>query len=328
MKKALFWRTEGEKVRCELCPHYCLIAEGKVGRCRVRMNEGGVLRPTNYGKVASVALDPVEKKPLYHFHPGKPILSLGTNGCNLACKFCQNWELAESKASTDDIQPADVPALAKRGRSFGVAYTYNEPFVWYEFVLDTARLCHALDLKNVLVTNGFVNREPLEELLPFIDAMNIDIKSVRQKFHDDLTGGKVEPVLETCRLAARTTHVEITNLVIPGYNDSPDEFEELARWIKENLGPDTPAHLSAYVPRHRLRAAPTPMATLLSAKDIFDRHLHYVYLGNVASDVGSDTTCPNCGSLLVERVSYHARIVGLDGTACAACGNDAHIIMD
>lgn len=328
MREALFWRNEGDRVRCELCPHYCLIAEGKTGICRVRMNDGGKLRSLNYGKVASVALDPIEKKPLYHFHPGRPILSLGTNGCNFACRFCQNWELAEAKASLDDIQPADVPALAKRGRSFGVAYTYNEPFVWYEFVLDTARLCKAVGLKNVLVTNGFVNSEPLEELLPFIDALNIDIKSLRQNFHDDLTHGKVEPVLETCRRASRSTHVEITNLIIPGHNDTDAQFEELAVWIDRNLGADTPVHLSAYLPRHRLEAPPTPAATLMRARALFSKHLKYVYLGNVATNVGADTFCPRCGNLAVERVAMNARIVGLDGTRCSKCGTDIHIIVD
>ncbi len=328
MREALFWRKEGDRVRCELCPHYCLISGGKVGRCRVRMNDEGVLRSLNYGKVASVALDPIEKKPLYHFHPGKPILSLGTNGCNFACEFCQNWELANAKASLDDIQPADVPALAKRGRSFGVAYTYNEPFVWYEFVLDTARLCRAVGLKNVLVTNGFVNAEPLEELVPFIDAMNIDIKSVRQKFHDELTHGKVEPVLETCRRAARSCHVEITNLIIPGHNDSQEEFEELASWIARNLGDETPVHLSAYMPRHRLEAPPTSASTLLEARSVFINHLRYVYLGNVATEIGSDTVCPSCGNLAIERVGMHARMVSLDDTRCGKCGSDLHIMMD
>jgi len=327
MKEALFWRKEGERVRCELCPHYCLIPDGKTGRCRVRMNEGGILYSINYGKVVSVALDPIEKKPLYHFHPGKAILSLGTNGCNFGCRFCQNWELAEARMPTDDIHPADVPALVKRARSFGVAYTYNEPFMWYEFVLETARLCHALGLKNVLVTNGYVNHEPLEEILPYIDALNIDIKSMRQDFHDKLTGGKVDPVLETCRRAVKDAHVEVTNLIIPGYNDSPDQFEELANWVADNLGADVPAHLSAYFPRHKMTEPPTPLSTLSAAKSILDRRLHFVYIGNAASPEGSDTKCPKCGNLLVERVGYHSRVVGLEGTICANCKSDSHIIL-
>jgi len=327
MKEALFWKVEGEKVRCELCPHYCLIPNGSVGRCRVRRNEGGVLYSLNYGKVASVALDPVEKKPLYHFHPGQPILSLGTIGCNFACKFCQNWELAEGKAPVDDIRSSDVPALAKRARSFGVAYTYNEPFIWYEFVLETARLCHALGLKNVLVTNGFVNAEPLDELLPFIDALNIDIKGMRQEFHDELTGGKIEPVLETCRRANSKAHVEITNLVIPGYNDSAEDFEELGAWVAANLGKDTPMHVSAYFPRHHLNAPPTPLSTLQAAKKALNKHLNYVYIGNAPSAEGSDTYCPNCGNVLVERVGYHARVVGLTDTRCAKCQTPIHIIV-
>lgn len=328
MREALFWRSEGDRVRCELCPHYCLIAEGKTGFCRVRTNDGGVLRSLNYGKVASVALDPIEKKPLYHFHPGRTILSLGTIGCNFACEFCQNWELASARASTDDIKPSDVPALAKRGRSSAVAYTYNEPFVWYEFILDTARICHALGLKNVLVTNGFVNAEPLEEILPFIDALNIDIKSVRQDFHDELTHGKVEPVLETCRQASRSAHVEVTNLVIPGYNDTHEHFEELALWVETNLGAETPVHLSGYFPKHNLSVPPTPAATLVEGRNILSKRLTYVYLGNVAGGTGADTFCPQCGNLLVERVAMHGRILGLAGTRCSACGADAHIIVD
>lgn len=328
MKEALFWRTEGERVRCELCPHYCLIPEAKVGRCRVRRNDGGALYSLNYGKVTSVALDPVEKKPLYHFHPGEAILSIGSLGCNFACKFCQNWELAEGKAPADDIRASDVPALVKRAKSFGVAYTYNEPSIWYEFVLETARLCHAVGLKNVLVTNGFINAQPLDELLPFIDALNIDIKSMRQEFHDELTGGKVEPILETCVRANAKAHVEITNLVIPGYNDAPDDFEELASWIESNLGKDTPTHLSAYFPRHHLNAPPTPTSTLLDAKTILDKHLRYVYVGNAPSTEGSDTFCPNCHNLLVERVGFHARTVGLEDTRCAKCKTPIHIIID
>lgn len=327
MKEALFWRKEGEKVRCELCPHFCLILEGKAGRCRVRKSEGGRLISCNYGKVVSVALDPIEKKPLYHFHPGETILSIGTNGCNFACKFCQNWELAEAKAPAEDIKASDVPALVKRARSFGVAYTYNEPFVWYEFVLDAARLCHTLGIKNVLVTNGFVNPEPLEELLPYIDALNIDIKSIRQAFHDKLTGGKVEPVLDAARRANKKAHVEITNLIIPGYNDSPDQFEELARWIAENLGPETPTHLSAYFPRHKLDAPPTPLATLVAAKAVFDRFLSYVYVGNAPTSEGTDTLCPTCGNVIVERLGFGARVKGLKGTRCAECGRDIHIIL-
>ena len=328
MKQALFWRKQEDgRIRCELCPHYCAIPEGKTGRCRVRANQDGTLVSLNYGKVASVALDPVEKKPLYHFHPGKVIPSIGTNGCNFGCKFCQNWELAEAKAAVDDIQVSDVPAYIERARSFGVAYTYNEPFVWYEFVLDSARLCRALGFKNVLVTNGYVNPEPLKELMPFVDALNIDIKSLEQDFHDKLTGGRTEPVLETCKIAAETAHVEITHLVIPGYNDTAPQFEKLAAWIAENLGEFTPTHLSAYSPRHKLDAPPTPLSTLQMAKKIFDARLKFVYLGNAPTTEGADTHCVTCGNVLIERVGFHARLVGLEGTRCARCGGDSHIIL-
>jgi pyruvate formate lyase activating enzyme len=328
MKEALFWRkAEDGRLRCELCPHFCMIPEGKTGRCRVRTNEGDKLLSLNYGKVASVALDPVEKKPLYHFHPGKAILSIGTNGCNFACKFCQNWELAEAKAPVDDIQASAVPALVKRARSFGVAYTYNEPFMWYEFVLDSARLCKALGYKNVLVTNGFVNPQPLEELLPFIDAFNIDIKSIDQPFHDELTGGRVEPILETCKRAAKSAHVEITHLVIPGYNDKDDQFDKTAAWIAKNLGEFTPTHLSAYFPHRKFTAPPTPLSTIQAAKKIFDQHLKFVYIGNVPSSEGADTHCVTCGKVLVERLGFHARLVGIEDTRCANCGAETHIIL-
>lgn len=328
MKEALFWRVEGDRVRCELCPHYCLIPSGGVGRCRVRRNDGGVLQSLNYGKVTSVALDPIEKKPLYHFHPGQAILSLGSFGCNFACKFCQNWPLAEGKAPADDIHTADVPALAKRARSFGVAYTYNEPSIWYEFVLESARLCKTVGLKNVLVTNGYINAQPLEELLPFIDALNVDIKTMRQEFHDQLTGGKTEPVLETCKRAKARAHVEITNLIVPGYNDSAQDFEDLGSWVSENLGRDTPVHVSAYFPKHKLQVPPTPLSTVRAAKHVLDRYLDFVYMGNVSTDEASDTRCPQCGSVLIERVGHHARIVGLAGTRCANCQTGIHIILE
>ncbi len=328
MKEALFWHAEGARVRCELCPHDCLIPDQGVGRCRVRQNEGGVLYSLNYGKVTSVALDPIEKKPLYHFHPGKPILSLGSFGCNFACKFCQNWPLVEGKAPADDIKATDVPALAKRARSFGVAYTYNEPTIWYEFVLESARLCKTVGLKNVLVTNGFINAQPLDELLPYIDALNIDIKTMRQTFHDKLTGGSSEPVFETCRRAKARAHVEVTNLIIPGYNDTVEDFEDLGSWVAENLGRETPLHVSAYFPRHKLSAPPTSLSTISTARQVLTRYLDYVYMGNVPSGEGSDTVCPQCGNLLVERVNYHSRIVGLEGTRCARCQTGAHIITD
>ncbi len=281
-KEALYYERLNEKVKCLLCPQNCIIGEGRAGFCKVRKNKEGKLYSLIYGQTTSVALDPVEKKPLYHFHPGEFILSLGTKGCNLACDFCQNWSISQdANCVTESITPEEVIKKAKETKSFGIAYTYNEPFIWYEFVLDTAKLAHKEGLKNCLVTNGFINKRPLEEILPFIDAMNIDLKSMDDSFYKKYCKGRVEPVLEAIKLAAKSTHVEITNLIIPGLNDSDDNFIELVDWIVENLGKETPLHFSRYFPCYKVNIPPTPVETLERAYKIAKPKLKYVYLGNI-----------------------------------------------
>jgi len=329
LKEAMHWeKIEGDRVHCKLCPHNCIIADGKRGMCRVRKNEGGTLYSIIYGRVTSVAMDPIEKKPLFHFHPGSAILSLGTMGCNFACKFCQNYTIAQMEAPTRPLSPDEAVQAAGERDSIGIAYTYNEPFIWYEYVYDTARLARENGLKNVLVTNGYVQQEPLNELLPYIDALNIDIKSMRPDFYTNICRGTMDPVLETAKTAVKQALVEITNLVIPGYNDTDDEFETLASWAAENLGRGTPAHISAYFPCYKLQAKPTPLSTLERACNIFRKHLDYVYLGNVASHKGADTSCASCGALLVERTGYSTKVIGLAaGGACAKCGAENNIVM-
>jgi len=282
-KEALFYKNIGNTtLQCCLCPQYCSIKDGNAGFCGVRRNYGGKLYAINYGEISSLALDPIEKKPLYRYHSGEYILSVGTVGCNLSCQFCQNWNISRDvSAPTDSIRPEDLIARAMDLNSFGIAYTYNEPFIWYEFVYEAAQLAVESGLENVLVTNGFVNKEPLEKILPLISAMNIDIKSIEDDFYMNTCSGRVAPVLEAVKLAARSTHVELTNLVIPTLNDKDENFEKLTDWIYDNLGKDVPLHFSRYFPSYKMTLPPTPESTLIRAKEIAERKLRYVYLGNV-----------------------------------------------
>jgi len=320
-------KLEDGRVRCVLCPHACVIKPGGAGICRQRRNDSGTLVSRIYGRVTSVSMDPIEKKPLYHFHPGKEILSLGTNGCNFACLFCQNWTISQADGRASPMSPEQAVRTALDNDSFGIAYTYNEPLIWYEFVLDTSKLAREQGLKNVLVTNGFIQPEPFRELMPFIDALNIDVKSIRDEFYREICKGRLAPVLETAMTAKKATHVEVTNLVIPTHNDSNEDLAALANWIRDHLGADTPTHLSAYFPRHRLNAPPTPLETLERAQDIFEERLDHVYLGNVATGRGADTACRNCGTAVIRRRGYSTQVVALDGNACARCGEKLNIVV-
>jgi len=283
VKEALYYeKLDKQKVHCRLCPHNCVIQDGSRGACGVRIDQGGTLFTEIYGKATSIALDPIEKKPLYHYHPGEYILSIGTKGCNLHCDFCQNWQISQDiNVPTQDITSEEIIKKAKAERSFGIAYTYNEPFIWYEFVLDTAKRAKKAGLENVLVTNGFVNMEPLKEMLPFIGAMNIDLKSFNGDFYKKICKGRLEPVLETIKTASKACHVELTTLLIPGENDSEDELKKMVDWVYENTGPETPLHFSRYFPCYKMRIPPTPIESLERAERIAKEKLKYVYLGNV-----------------------------------------------
>ncbi|KPJ74069.1 MAG: radical SAM protein [Planctomycetes bacterium DG_20] len=329
MHEAMYYeKRQGGSVQCHLCPHHCLIKPDERGRCRARENQGGTLFSLNYGRATSVAMDPIEKKPLYHFYPGTDILSLGTFGCNFQCPYCQNWQISQGTPMSQEITSDQAVALARQRRSIGIAYTYNEPIIWYEFVLHTARKAAAQGLKNVLVTNGFIEQEPLRELLPVIDALNVDVKSGSPAFYRELCKGRLEPVLAAVETAAQEAHVEVTTLVIPGQNDSDEDLEAVARWVSEHVGRHVPAHLSAYTPRYRFTAPPTPLQTLQRAYDLFARHLDYVYLGNVMARDGSDTRCPGCGAVLIRRSGYHVEMVGLDGARCRACGRPCPVVLE
>jgi len=327
VKEALFWELTAEgKVRCRLCPHECRIDRGRSGICGVRRNVEGKLYAASYAAVTSEAMDPIEKKPLYHFHPGTSFYSIGSYGCNFKCPFCQNWRISQQEAPTRRLTPEEAVKTALEHGAAGIAYTYNEPMIWAEYVLDTAAAAHEAGLVNVMVTNGFVNPQPLEAVLEHVDALNIDLKAFTEDFYTRLCKGRLAPVLAAAELAASRAHVELTNLVIPGENDSAEQFDAMAQWVAEKLGPATPVHLSAYIPRYRFTAPPTDVETLLRAKSIFDDYLQYVYLGNVISQVGSDTFCTGCGALLISRAGYAVRITGLTGPKCAACGADNNIV--
>ncbi len=334
MHKARFYEKDKQgAIRCLLCPQRCSIEEGAVGLCGVRRVVEGELISSNYGLCAAAHWDPIEKKPLYHFFPGRSILSLGTLGCNLACRFCQNWTLARSNpqagTSGRHLSPGQVLEMLQREGSpeevLGVAYTYNEPTVWYEFVFDTARLIREHGYRNVMVTNGFINRDALKELLPLIDAFNIDVKAFSDSFYRQHCRGMRRPVLQTVELAASRSHVEITCLLIPTLNDDPGELALLCDWIA-GINPNIPLHFSRYFPQHRLTLPPTPLETLKQAQEIALRKLRYVYLGNVELPGSSDTCCPNCGAVLIRRRGYQTQLSGLTGNRCRHCRTALHIV--
>ena len=282
MHTAKYWQASGNDVRCNLCPHFCVIQPGRTGRCRVRLNEGGALFSHNYGEVTSIALDPIEKKPLYHFFPGQMILSVGTWGCNLHCQFCQNWQIAHGDPAFVATSPGKLAELAEEQGplNIGVAFTYSEPVVWFEYVCDAAVAVRKRGLKNVLVTNGFINPEPFAELLPLMDAMNIDLKSFREPFYQDICGGELAAVKRTIVTAAASCHVEVTTLLIPGLNDGDEEIIELARWLA-SINPAIPLHLSRYFPRYQFELPATPVERLLRARGLAEQYLDNVYVGNI-----------------------------------------------
>ncbi|WP_372641612.1 AmmeMemoRadiSam system radical SAM enzyme [Ancylomarina sp.] len=326
MERALYYESlSDQRVRCTLCPHSCFISEGLRGICHVRMNRDGILFTDVDGRYSVINMDPIEKKPLYHFFPGSSVLSLGTKGCNMRCKFCQNHEISQAI-------PGDYPymrvfsdegilEIARESNScIGIAYTYNEPTVFFESMIVLARKAKLNDLKNVMVTNGYINPDPLDELLEYMDAFNIDLKAFRRGFYKKYTHSQLDPVLEslkTVRLSGR--HLEITHLVIPGLNSKDKEFEELVTWVAGELGPDTVLHLSRFFPAYQLIIDPTPIDLLYRFYDIAKEHLNYVYLGNVNTRFGNDTSCHHCGQDLVRRFNYMVEVIGLEKGHCSAC---------
>lgn len=324
LHEAMFWHKKDDGlVFCELCPKGCSIREGHLGFCRVRKNKEDKLYTLNYSQVSSYALDPIEKKPLYHFYPSSLVLSLGTVGCNLRCGFCQNWQIAHGDPQTLELPPRGAVDLALEQQAKGlpckgIAYTYSEPFMWYEYVYDTARLAQKAGLKNVLVTNGYVQEAPLRKLLPYIDAMNIDVKGFTDTYYKKNCVGHLEPVLRTVEIAQQHCHVEITTLLVPGLNDSPEEVGELVDWVA-GMNIDIPVHFSRYFPNYQFDLPPTPEESLQQAYALARKKLHYVYLGNLGDPKTQHTYCPQCGELLIKRGGYQTEVLGLRGKDCHAC---------
>ena len=313
------------KIKCLLCPHSCIIKPGETGICGVRENRNNEIAPLTYGVISGYALDPVEKKPLYHFYPGRNILSIGSFGCNLKCDFCQNYHISQNVVTegAPRLSPENLVSSAVRAEhNIGIAYTYNEPVIWYEYMTDCARLAAEKGLKNVMVTNGFINSKPLEALTEIIDAFNIDLKSFDGEFYSKYTGASLKPVLDTIRdVASSGRHLEITTLIIPRLNDSADEMKREAEWIAENAGNRVPLHISRYFPMYMRDDPPTPLETMLTLQEVASEYLDFVYTGNISGTMsGSETLCPVCHEVLISRTGYHTIITGLtsDGR-CIHC---------
>ncbi|MCX6796632.1 MAG: AmmeMemoRadiSam system radical SAM enzyme [Candidatus Falkowbacteria bacterium] len=328
---SFFTKLDNGYVQCNLCPNGCVLAPEQTGLCKARKNISGQLYSLVYGKVAAANVDPIEKKPFYHFLPGTTAFSISTTGCNMACNFCQNWDISQKfsdEVITKTMTPEQVVDEALASNAKSIAYTYNEPTIFYEFMLDTAKLAKTKGLKNVMHSNGYINQEPLLELIPYLDAANIDLKGMSDKFYSDYTtNGKVEPVLATIKtLKEKGVWLEITNLLIPGANDSPEEIKKVVNWVKNNLGTAVPLHFSRFFPTYKLNnIIPTPENTLQQAYKIAkDEGLQYVYLGNTDLPEGSTTYCPS-GKIAIERKGYFIETNNLTNGKCSDGGEVAGV---
>jgi len=323
-----YWHLlDDGRVQCDLCPRYCKLKQGQRGLCFVRQNNHNQIELTSYGRSSGFCVDPIEKKPLNHFYPGSAVLSFGTAGCNLACKFCQNWDISKSR-ELDKLasiaSPQKIAQVAKSSSCKSVAFTYNDPVIFHEYAIDVAHACHELNIKSVAVTAGYVCEQPREEFYQVIDAANVDLKAFTEKFYYKLTGAHLQSILDTLIYLKNETNVwfEITNLMIPGKNDSVEEIEEMTQWIIENLGPDIPLHFSAFHPDWKMMDIEhTPAATLTMARDIARKNgIHHVYTGNVHDKAGQSTYCSQCGEILIGRDWYQLSDWLIDEEArCKSC---------
>ncbi len=334
-KEALMWdKREKEVVRCHLCPNYCVLKSGELGKCGARKNENGTLYSLVYGGLSAMTPDPIEKKPFFHFWPGSEAYSISSVGCTLHCKNCQNYHISQingEQVHLQDVKISEVIKATKKSECKSIAYTYNEPLTFYEFILDCAKVAHAEDLLNVLVTNGYVTLQALEPLVPLMDAANVDIKAITDKFYKEICGvAHVKPILEGIKyMKEHGVHVEITNLIIPGYNDTPEELRQLSQWVFNELGPDAPLHFSRFHPMYELsHLPPTPIKTIVNARKIaLEVGLHYVYCGNIPGDEGENTYCPNCNNKVVGRIGFSIDGWDLnDKMQCNKCGTSIPII--
>lgn len=329
MEALLYERQADLKVRCVLCSHRCVVPDGRRGLCQVRENRGGVLHTLVYGRLVAQHVDPIEKKPLFHFLPGTLSYSIATVGCNFRCRFCQNADIAQLPADRggsiigDNATPEQVVEAAETAGCRSISYTYTEPTVFFEFALETARLANAKGLRNVFVTNGYMTAEALDTIAPVLDAANVDLKAFTRGYYKDVCGAKLEHVLETLRnMRAKGVFVEVTTLIVPGLNDDPSELKALAEFLVKDLGAGTPWHISRFHPTYRLTdRPPTPVKTLSTAREIgLAAGLRHVYTGNVPGDEGENTFCPACGQTLIERWGFRVGKVRLKEGMCSKCG--------
>lgn len=324
---ALFYERYSNKIKCFLCPHNCIIYNDQFGLCSVRTNKGGNLKTINYGEITAMSNDPIEKKPLYHFKPAKTILSVGSYGCNFTCDFCQNYRIAHDKPKSDFISPNRLIKISlSLEDNMGIAFTYNEPSIWYEYIYDTSKQLKEKhpDLNIVLVTNGYIQRDPLLKLLPYVDAMNIDLKSFRQDYYKKICGGDLKPVLRTIEESSEKCHVEITTLLVNDLNDSREEIEEIASYLGK-IDKNIPLHLSRYFPSYKMDSLPTEIDVILEGRKIAEKYLNYVYIGNV-SNIDNSTYCPKCKKLLVDRNGFFSKLY-INNNVCPECGYGVKILL-
>jgi len=320
------------KVQCELCPKMCLIGPGQSGECRVRINIDGVLRTVVYGYPCSINIDPIEKKPLFHFLPGTPILSIATVGCNLHCENCQNWEISQANPEDENISayfcpPERLVLLTKSNNCPSLAYTYTDPIVYYEYTYDAANLARSAGIRNVLVTAGYINEEPWRKLLKYVDAVTLDLKGITEEFYRDVCSATLKPVQNALVVAKGSgVELEVSNLVIPTLNDKPEQIGELVRWVRANLGRDTPLHFLGFIPRYKMRhLPPTSLQTLEMARNVaMEEGMEFVYIGNVRSRDGQNTYCPDCKNLLIERSGFTILQNRLKEGRCPGCSKEIY----
>ena len=339
LKEALLYqKLPGKKVRCNVCQRRCLIAEGKWGYCQTRVNQKGLLYTTIYGVVSSVNLDPIEKKPVFHFKPGSNCLSLGTYGCNFRCKFCQNWQIAYTNVASLNLDgqkllsPQEAIKMALKSNAQGIAITYNEPAIWLEYSLDVFKLAKKENLYTVWVTNGYATKETIDLIAPYLDVYRVDLKSFDDRFYQKLINvPQAKPIFATTKYLHQQypqIHIECVTNIIPSWNDKPQNLTSIAKWIKENLGPKTPWHVTRFYPDAELNnVPPTPPATLFKAREIgLKQGLKFVYIGNMPVEKENDTYCPKCGNLAIRRTGYLTEILGVDKEGhCPDCGEDLNL---
>ncbi len=328
--EAKFYVRENDGYRCLLCPHNCFIPIGGTGKCGSRKAEEDILVVSNYGRISFMCMDPIEKKPLFHFHPKSKIFSIGSIGCNMSCRHCQNYAISQSgagKKRTTFKSPHEIVSMCKNEGSDAIAFTYNEPIIWYEYIMDIMEC--SPDLKCVLVSNGLCCEEPLRQLCKVADAFNIDIKGFDDDFYMSVCGGHLNDVLNSVKIIFEEgVHLELTYLIIPGYNDSEEEIVEFSKWVIDELSADVPVHFTRFHPDNEMDDVPwTPEDTMIKSREVaMKAGLNFVYLGNMMTDYGSDTFCPACGDDVIKRLGYLIDLNKLYGSRCVECGRDLKII--